>query len=225
MAFNTFNVCINNRETLLVIKREQFEEKNGTYNFNFRSNGQTFSLQIRFGKLTSWKRIAFFIFFMWVAPTGVYPLYPTVHVNEGDDYAKLTWLIFDSNVPITIRSFQGGTLLTDGISSEVDGITVAEGNDCISTVTGESTTVWNVFIDKPNSSTEGDYILVVINSEGQSSATVQLIGMIYELWEYRLFEIAIIFYSWFHISIYYNKDDTKYEFSSQHFWIIHWLTY
>ena len=53
MAFNTFNVCINNRETLLVIKREQFEEKYGTYNFNFRSNGQTFSLQIRFGKLTS----------------------------------------------------------------------------------------------------------------------------------------------------------------------------
>ena len=62
----------------------------------------------------------------------------------------------------------------------MDGITVAEGNDCISTVTGESTTVWNVFIDKPNSSAEGDYILVVNNSDriGQSSATVHLIGMI-----------------------------------------------
>ena len=210
MAFNTFNVCINNRETLLVIKREQFEEKNGTYNFNFRSNGQTFSLQIRFGKLTSWKRIAFFIFFMWVAPTGVYPLYPTVHVNEGDDCAKLTWLIFDSNVSNTTQSlnFRGDNLLTKNISSivygisvfkgnecisKVDGISVFKGNECISTESGESTEVWNVFINKPNSSLGGDYILVVNNSKGQShSATVELIGMIYKLW-YRLFEIVIMF--------------------------------
>ena len=63
----------------------------------------------------------------------------------------------------------------------MDGITVAEGNECISTESGESTKVWNVFIDNPNSSAEGDYILVVNNSIGQSSATVQLIGMIYEL--------------------------------------------
>ena len=87
--------------------------------------------------------------------------------------------MFDSNVPITIKLFRGSTLLT---VNEVDGgISLVEGDECISTVTGESTTVWNVFINKPNSSAEGDYILVVINSEGQSSATVQLIGMIYEL--------------------------------------------
>ena len=50
VAFSSSNICVNSRG--LVIKREQFEKKNGTYNFDFISNERTFSLQIRFGKLT-----------------------------------------------------------------------------------------------------------------------------------------------------------------------------
>ena len=49
-TFNSSNVC--NDEGILVIKREQFSGKNGTYNFKFVSNNTNvkYSLQIRFGR-------------------------------------------------------------------------------------------------------------------------------------------------------------------------------
>ena len=51
MEFNSSIVCVSNGA--LVIKREQFENQNGTYNFNFISSELESSLQIMFGKSTS----------------------------------------------------------------------------------------------------------------------------------------------------------------------------
>ena len=48
MAFNSSIVCVTNGT--LVIKREQFENQNGTYNFKFVSSELESSLQIIFGK-------------------------------------------------------------------------------------------------------------------------------------------------------------------------------
>ena len=51
MEFNSSIVCVTNGT--LVIKREQFEKQNGTYNFSFISSELESSLQIMFGKSTS----------------------------------------------------------------------------------------------------------------------------------------------------------------------------
>ena len=48
MAFNSSIVCVTNGT--LVIKREQFENQNGTYNFKFVSSELESSLQIIYGK-------------------------------------------------------------------------------------------------------------------------------------------------------------------------------
>ena len=50
MAFNSSIVCVTNGT--LVIKREQFENQNGTYSFKFVSSELESSLQIIFGKST-----------------------------------------------------------------------------------------------------------------------------------------------------------------------------